>query len=1131
MPSPVELILGPARSGKGGRVLDAYREALARHGPGRCLMLVPTAPRRRATESRLLASSPAGVLVGPNVLVLAELGERLLESAGRTVRLIGPLARRHLIRWCLAHLSERDAAVLGKVRDTPGLVEALDRLFDELKRAQVEPDALGRALAGGLRSPRNRLLAVLYAAYQRALRQRDLYDEAGRFWHAADLLAQKEFGPFANLALLVADGFQDFDPAQLDVLESLAGRAERTILTLVYEPDRPKLFGVTQRTLEALRDRFKRRIVETLLEPQPAADRPAGLERVRTRLFRPPCSERYSLLQGPPGAESEALPAADGSIRILRAAGRTREVEEVARQVSDLVREGAAQGSVAILARSLEPYASLVREIFPRYGLPFRMERPRRLAECPIVRAAMALVRPQAEAYAFRAVARLLRSSYFCAEAFGADGETARAAVRLAREANVWKGRDAYFKGLDYLKGCVTRSAEAPDDAGELALTPERKRERLQEIERVRTFLARLFDALALPDRGGRAALADHFRRLLRTARLRETACADANAARRARDLKALAVLEDVLREVAALPDDQIETTREQFLGEVAASLALTLVQAEDPLDAPVVVLDVAQSRALAFDHVFLIGLAEREFPRRGRPHPFFSDAERADLRRRGVALRDATHDAEHEMLLYYLAATRPGRTLTLSYPSLDAEGRPALPSHYLEETAALFAEASGRERLPTIEVGTRDVDLSAERARAERELLTASLWALWGPGETHDADLHLGAVEALLARGEAAEAALAGVAVERERERGEGFGPFDGCLAAPDILEALCRRYPAEAVLSTGRLERFGKCPFTFFAADLLRLEPPKEPSPDLGPLDVGTIYHGLLERFFGAVAASKTFAGRITEETRAAGLGLLGETAEAYFKHLESHGRVGSAALWSVQKRNIVRDLARLVDWHIENLAEWRAAHTEVWFGAPPGVHVRPPGSAEPLAIENPHGLVRLRGRMDRLDRPATGEAGCLVIDYKSGTQAPSKKKMHRGTSFQLPVYLWAAEALLGLRPEKVPMEAFFLPIRALRRSGRLQSLDSKGNVSESFRETLDLARRYVENFIEAMRAGAFPVWPRDRGACRNCNYGEICRYAEWRLRRKWEAHPIGTLVSLAEEENEETDEEDPA
>ena len=1115
MPSPVELILGPARSGKATRVLDLYRRALADHGPGRCLMLVPTAPRRRATESRLLAASERGVLVGPNVLVLAELGERLLAAAGRTVRLVGPLARRHLIRRCLAHLGDRDAALLGAVRETPGLVEALDRLFDELKRARVDPDALGRALAGPLRTPRNRLLVVLYAAYQRALQEREVYDEAGRFWHAADLLAQGEFGPFGSLALLVADGFQDFDPAQLDVLEALATRAERTIVTLVWEADRPKLFGVTRRTLDALRERFKGRLTETVLDARTSAECPSGLERVRTALFLAP------------GAAREPEPAADGSIRVIRAAGRTREVEEVARRIADLVRGGAEAGAIAVVARSLEPYANLVREIFPRYGIPLRVERPRRLADAPIVRAAMALVRPQAEGYAFRAVARLLRSSYFRAEAFGGDRATALAAVRLARQANVWKGRERYFKGLDYLKGCVTRSAEAPDDAGELTLTPERKRERLEEIERVRAFLGRLFDTLALPDRASRAAFADHIRRLLRAARLRETACADPDAMRRARDLKALAALEEVLSETAALPDEEPETTREALVAEVTAGLALAGVRAEEPPDAPVLVLDAAQSRALAFDHVFLVGLAEREFPRRGRPHPFFSDAERADLRRRGVALRDTAHDAEHEMLLYYLAATRPGRTLTLSYPSLDAEGRPALASHYLEETAALFAEADG-ERLPTAEVGTRDVDLPAERARSERELLTASLWALWGPGETRDAGLYLGAVEALLSRGDAAEAALAGVAVERERERGEAFGPFDGCLAAADILEALCRRYPAEAVLSTSRLERFGACPFTFFAADLLGLKALEEPSPDLGPLEVGKIYHGLLERFFAAVAESKSLAGRITEAGREAALALLRRTADEYFAHLESHGRVGSPALWSVQKRNLVRDLERMLDWHIASLGDWRAAHTEVWFGAPPGVRVRPPGSAEPLAMDSPHGRVRLSGRIDRLDQPASGEAGGLVIDYKSGTAAPSEGKMRLGTSFQLPVYLWAAEALLGLDPEREAMEAFFLPLRAPRRSGRLRSLDAKGKPLPKFQEVLDLARRYVENFIEAMRAGAFPVWPRDRQACRNCDYGEICRFAEWRLRRKWEAHPIASLAPLDAEGAEAEEDE---
>jgi len=59
--------------------------------------------------------------------------------------------------------------------------------------------------------------------------------------------------------------------------------------------------------------------------------------------------------------------------------------------------------------------------------------------------------------------------------------------------------------------------------------------------------------------------------------------------------------------------------------------------------------------------------------------------------------------------------------------------------------------------------------------------------------------------------------------------------------------------------------------------------------------------------------------------------------------------------------------------------------------------------------------------------------------------------------------------------------------------------------------------------------MREGVFPVWPRD-GCPEHCDFQGICWFAEWRLRRKWEAHPIGLLASLAEED-EETDEEDAA
>jgi len=1133
MPSPVELIVGPAGSGKSSRVLAAYSDALAGAGPGfaraeprcagakpgRCLLLVPTARRRRATESRLLASQETGVLVRPQVLTLPDLAERLLAAAGQTVRLIPALARRHLIRECLDRLGSRRAgtALLGAVRDAPGLVEAMDALCRELKAARVEPDAFGRALTRGLRSPRNRLLAVLYADYQRALQARGVYDEAGRFWHAADLLAQGEFGPFGDLALLAVDGFQNFDPAQLDVLEALSKRAERTMITLVFDADRAKLFGVTGRTRERLRARFGKRLRETAVNDPTRLS--AGLERIRTHLFRLP------------GEADAPAPAADGSVCVVRAAGRTRETEEAARRIADLVRASAAPASVAVLVRSLDAYAALVREIFPRYGLEFRVERERRLSECPIVRAAMALVRPQADAYAYRAVARLLESSYFRPEAFDADAATARAAVRLAREANVWEGRPSWSKGLDYLKGRAARSAETADDSGEFALAPEAARERIDEIERVRGFLERLFDALALPDEATRREFADAFRRILRASGLRDAACDDPDPRRRARDSKALAATENLLEEVARLAEDgAARISRERFLAEVAQGLDLESVAAEEPADAPVVVMDVTQSRALAFDHVFVLGLAEKEFPRRGRPHPFFDDAERDGLRGHGVDLRPAGHDAEHEMLLYYLAVTRARRSLVLSYPSLDAEGRPALASHYLEETKALFAEGSDGERLPAFAVGTRDLDLPQERHRAARELLASTLFALWGPGETHDSGLHFGVLEALLGRGEAAQAALAGLAVEHERERGEAFSPFDGRLAAPDILEALCRRYPAEIVMSAGRFEKFGGCPFAFFASDLLDLEETEEPSPDLGPLEVGLIYHGLLERFFSALAASKPLGGRLTESNRDAALTLLREKADEYFKHLESHGRVGSPALWQVQKKNILRDLARLVDWHIARLGNWRPAYAEVWFGAPRGVKVSPVGSREPIALGGPHGPVRLRGRIDRIDLAAGDEPGYQVIDYKSGTSAPGETDMALGTSFQLPVYLWAAEALLAPSERGSEARAFFLPVRKPGEKGRLSAKSTPKHPDGTLAPALDRARQYIANFIEAMREGVFPVWPRYRSGCpEHCDFQGICRFTEWRLRRKWEAHPIAELEPIGDaaggEEEDET------
>ncbi|MBM4017433.1 MAG: hypothetical protein FJ288_03750 [Planctomycetes bacterium] len=1247
MASPVELIVGQARSGKARYVLRAYLDALARDGPGSCLMLVPTARRRRATESRLLAAQSTGVLVRPQVLEMHELADRLLAAAGRPVRRIGELARRQVIRRCLARLKEKEAAALGPARHTAGLVDALDALFRELKAARVEPDRFGRALPPGLRTPRNRALVLLYDEYQKALQAREVYDDAGQFWHAAAVVAEGRFGPFDRLALLAVDGFQDFAPAQLDMLECLSARAARTIITLSYDASRPNLFGVTGRTRERLLARFKDRLREVAVDDPPAL--PADLDRVRRRLFALP---------------DASPPPAGGAIAAFRAAGRTREVEEVARRIADLlgaspappsppqirdatVRERCScvrsptaplpygRGSdaqqrestppaIAVIVRSIEAYAALVRQVFPRYGLPFRVEAGRPLADCPIVRAAMALVRLQAEEYSYRALARLIQSNYFDPSAFGADAQTARHAVRLAREANIWEGRRRYAERLAYLGDVARRRRDVLDDSGEPSLAPEDAAARVKRIDAASAFLERLFDGLAMPHQSrdrqeavpltsARAVLAARFRQVIRAAGLWAAAQADPSPYQSrdrkgaaplscrdrkeaaplscrdrkgaaplslfavARDLKALLAFEDVLDQVALLDEGEAEAgevTLQEFLKEVEQGLALASVPAEEPADAPVVVLDARSARALSFDHVFLLGLAEKEFPRRGRRHPFFDDAQRQDLRKGGVDLADAGHDAQQEMLLAYLAMTRARRTLTVSYSSLDAQGRPALASHYLEELQGLFAPRGGGPALPVADVGVRDLAVPAERLRAPQELLARTMFELWGPGKTRRADEHLAVLDALLAgppaaagataspaaagiaAAGAAETALAGLAVEWEREHGERFGQFDGVLAAPDILDDLCRRFPGQATMSARRLEAFGACPFVYFAGDVLRLAAVEEPSPDLGPLDVGLIYHGLLERFFSALAAAAEFGGRLTPETLPAALALFDKTAADYFRRLEEAGRVGSPAIWRVQKQNVRRDVRGLLAWHARKLADWRAAHTEVLFGATGAAPVEPPGRRDPIAIGGPHGPIRIRGRIDRIDLPAGGGQAFQVVDYKT-SGAPAPRDMQEGTSFQLPIYLWAAREILPALatrggspdpprtlapggpeerggsaepPRGARAHAFFLPVRNPRKAAAMASADAHGRPNEKFERALARAADYIRRFTDAMRRGLFAVYPRGRGGCSHyCDFHEICRFSEWRIRRKWHEHPLPQLDVLADDPRLAADQEE--
>ena len=101
----------------------------------------------------------------------------------------------------------------------PGFVAALADLLAELKRAQLSPDAFRSAVAPA--GARLLELADLFAEYEVVLAELDWLDPTGLALAAREALgANPELA--ADWALLIIDGFEDFDRARLAILGTLA---------------------------------------------------------------------------------------------------------------------------------------------------------------------------------------------------------------------------------------------------------------------------------------------------------------------------------------------------------------------------------------------------------------------------------------------------------------------------------------------------------------------------------------------------------------------------------------------------------------------------------------------------------------------------------------------------------------------------------------------------------------------------------------------------------------------------------------------------------------------------------------------------------------------------------------------
>jgi ATP-dependent helicase/nuclease subunit B len=1011
-------------------LFDALDAVHPRDGVGRSLVLVPTSRLAGHLRRRLAAHGGRAAWLGVEILTLHGLARAIIARSGRPApRVLSPRLREALVRRVLQSEADNRWARFAEIR--PGATARITSALDDLREAAVDPGDLRRAARGGAR---DEALAELYAAYVvrlAELQRAGWTDEAGLATTATGLAADAA----RTYGQVLVHGAYEWLGVHVGLLRELARHTDLAALMPIVPGGR-----VTGYAEAHARSRL---LDEGETTESIVLDRPGG------------CGLDLSALYD---EERRPHPAGEGRIRFRNTQGAVQEVRLAVQEALRAIADGCPPEEIAIVARSLEPYASALEAALGDGGLRWVSSLKVPLRRQPLTRDFLLLLETVGEDLPRRSTAELLRSSRIRWTALSGVDRAPRGdlAERWSRQARILGGLDEW---TEVLVAWVERIEKAgQEEAGDATRRPAGAHGWSEEAG----LIGRALDALRSKvgtDPLGWSEHARRVRRLFDDLVEPEARRADPEATEGLRALfDEMASLETVVGERRAVPFARMRS----WLEEAVQSARIAPWERDE---GGIRVLDAMQFRGLTFERVFLLGMNGGMFPRKLREDPVLGDRPRRELREcSGCPLVLSSEGADEERLILALIVGGSRSRLDVSWQRADEAGRARSTSLALRELARL---AYGSPELDLIHSDPTDAlrTVPSHPTQWLRYLATAT-----GAMDRADAVL-LRVLEGtserdLRAVADSHEALRAGLRMIEAIRSFEPTGPeYDGRIEPGPVLDRI----------SVSAFERLGRCPLQFFFRHVLGVAEPDDAATaeGLSPAELGGQVHALLERLYRQLDD----AGLLGSD-RLEGLGawvdrwlegerrrLFGEQGRRFTRRLP--------VLWESMTEAWLDALSDFVRGDLRRLAGagWRAAGFEV------GVSGR---------IDLGDGAdVEVYGR---LDRRLKIEKRSLVGDYKTSGKLSDRveeRSMLKGHQLQVPLYALledgdATVELLGVGP-------FYAALDEADRVAVFDgfpSNDRRAGFIETLGTLIDLARR-----------GRYPL--RSDRQCSWCAYRLACRW----------------------------------
>lgn len=1109
---PVQILADLPGTGKTSHLLDHYANHLGQHAKSarfnKQLWITPTLRSRAQILNELAARIP--VLISPGVLTFELFAEQILLTHNETVLPLSAGQKRAILGDILqAQTREKAWRHFGQVAQTAGFLDLIVSFISEVKRDEVWPEDFRRQCfeQGGL-TPRDHDLCDIYDHYQSALHQLNRFDAEGRFWAARASLERtsshsqirsnsipKQRSLFENegeaqpqpqspdYALIVVDGFSDFTRTQYEILGHLAELTEQLIITLPYHENDPRhdLFARPRTALTQLNkitQQSHRAIRVNTMDGKDASkpNKPAGLNSLAAALFSHP---------------RRSTPQTDATgINFIVTEGLQHETATLAKHVKQMLLSGTPPEDIVVAFRRWDGDESRLREIWNDAGLPYAISCQQRYADLPVIRFVLGVLACERDRWRIDRLQSLLRSNYFSpnfllnettehnelpqltAEQIDHDLPTAISALlRELRRSKIFSGRKPILKRLKQLE-----KSDSGDDNSAVCLTPYRlmqslserlaplrKRQSLRKWLEIMASLTRDLGVLEEKD-------ADTWQTFLEIA------------------LNAANILNVLQAKSSAYSLAQFSA----WFVDLAASQSVTTSTSER---GRVRLLTVEETRSLDIPHLIIAGMNDGVFPAQRGEDCLYQDHERRALFDAGINLSNRQLQQQDELALFYMAATRATKSLTLSYVTTDIKGESRYPSPFVLDVQRLFAPNTIRIQRYGSFSSTLTEAPTWSQSDVRQSAVIHTRHSRPGLFQTLRNSPDTAAMTHNITRALSAAAA---------RFATHGFTPFEGRLTDPTLRQQVARHYPPTYQFSASRLEEYANCPFAYFLKNRLELESslPVELATD--HLKRGSILHGALARLHAEQPAN-------TDDPQQLSLA---------FRELierQMHQSISTSKLQASLDRVELKLLAQWADRFPAQTADYHDKHTN-WDSAPSPTEVEKSfgklhddddeqhenePATPPLQVGDADKTTFVRGRIDRLDTGTiAGERRFTVIDYKSGARKNfDAESISRGTHLQLSLYMIAILRLGLLGPEIKPHQIGYW---SLKKEGFKPGLKGKNTAKGALTPLDETVVANIEETIEEvvpqladnMRDGLFSVHSQQKDCTSRCDFHTICR-----------------------------------